>query len=74
MTSLKYWVATMYKGGTSTASFRIEIAMETAVMIRLSRLYISSYINFQTYYRDYMSIAVSTLLFGLQNWTLTIQL
>ena len=69
-TSFKYLGATMSKDGTSTAEVRIRIALATAAMARLSRLWTSSSIRFPTKYRLFKSLVVSILLFGCETWTL----
>ena len=53
VTSFKYLGAALSKDGSSTADVQIRIAIATAAMARLSRLWTSSSISFPTMYRLY---------------------
>ena len=65
----KYLGATQSKDGSCTAEIRTRIAIATSAFARLSRIWKSD-IRFQTKYRLYKSLVLSTLLYGCEAWTL----
>ena len=70
VSTFKYLGATLSKDGTCTAEIRIRIGTATAAMARLSRIWKSNNISFQTKYRLYRSLVLSILLYGCETWTL----
>ena len=65
----KYLGATLSKDGTCSKEIRTRIALATAAMARLTRMWRSD-ISFQTKYKLYRSLVVSILLYGCEAWTL----
>lgn len=59
VTSLKFLGATLSENGTNTANVRIRIAVGTATIARLSKLWKRSCISFPTKHRLYKSRVVS---------------
>ena len=69
VTSFKYLGATLSKDGTCTAEVRIRIAIATAAMARLARVWKSN-IGFPTKFKLFRSLVISILLYGCETWTL----
>ena len=67
---MEYLGATLSSDGSSTKEIRTWIAMATAAMARLSRIWKSNKISFHTKFRLYKSLVVSILLYGCESWTL----
>ena len=69
VSSFKYLGATLTQDGASTTEIRTRIALATAAMAKLSRIWKSS-ISFFTKFLLYKSLVVSVLLYGCETWTL----
>ena len=69
VSSFKYLGATLTQDGASTTEIRTRIALATAAMAKLSRIWKSS-ISFFTKFHLYKSLVVSVLLYGCETWTL----
>ena len=68
--TFKYLGATLSKDGGSTKEIKTRIALATAAMARLSRIWRGKTISFSTKFRLYKSLVVSILLYGCESWTL----
>ena len=68
--TFKYLWATLSKDGGSTKEIKTRIALATAAMARLSRIWRGKTISFSTKFRLYKSLVVSILLYGCESWTL----
>ena len=69
--AFKYLGATLTKDGRSTAEIKIRLAMATASMAKLNKIWSSKDVNFSTKIKLYKTLALSTQLYGCESWTLT---
>jgi hypothetical protein len=70
----KYLGSTLTKDGRSTSEVKIRIAIATATMTRLHKIWRSSDITFGTKIKLFRALVLSTLLYGCESWTLTADL
>ncbi|KAI8497134.1 hypothetical protein Bbelb_250830 [Branchiostoma belcheri] len=70
MDSFTYLGGTLTKDGTSKVEVHRRIALATAAMARLTRIWKSKNISFAVKYKLYKSLVVSILLYGCETWTL----
>ena len=68
--SFTYLGAALAKDGTSTAEILKRIAMATAAMARLTKLWKTNNISFAVKHKMYKVLVVSILLYGCETWTL----
>ncbi|KAI8486085.1 hypothetical protein Bbelb_361850 [Branchiostoma belcheri] len=68
--SFTYLGGTLTKDGTSKVEVHRRIALATAAMARLTRIWKSKNISFAVKYKLYKSLVVSILLYGCETWTL----
>ena len=66
--AFKYLGATLTKDGRSTAEIKMGLAIATASMAKLNKIWSSKDISFSTKVKLYKTLVLSTLLYG---WTLT---
>ena len=71
VTTFKYLGVTLSKDGTSTVEIRKRIAMATSVMTQLAKIWKSS-MSLIVKVKLYKSLVLSTLLYGCEAWTLTV--
>ena len=71
VTTFKYLGATLTKDGRSTTEIKTRLAMATAAMAKLQRVWKSKEISFPTKTKLYKALVVSILLYGCESWTLT---
>ena len=69
--AFKYLGATLTKDGRSTAEIKIRLAIATASMAKLNKIWSSEDISFSTKIQLYKTLVLSTLLYGCESWTLT---
>ena len=69
--AFKYLGATHTKAGRSAAEIKIRLAIATASMAKLNKIWSSKDISFATKLKLYKTIVLSTLLYGCESWTLT---
>ena len=69
--AFKYLGATHTKAGRSTAEIKIRLAIPTASMAKLNKIWSSKDISFATKIKLYKTLVLSTLLYGCESWTLT---
>ena len=69
--AFKYLGATLTKDGRSTAEIKIRLAIATASMVKLNKIWSSKDINFATKIKLFKTLVLSTLLYGCESWTLT---
>ncbi|KAI8502174.1 hypothetical protein Bbelb_197620 [Branchiostoma belcheri] len=68
--SFTYLGGTLTRDGTSKVEVYRRIALATAAMARLTRIWKSKNISFAVKYKLYKSLVVSILLYGCETWTL----
>ena len=69
--AFKYLGATLTKDGRSTAEIKIRLAIATASMAKLNKIWSSKDVSFSTKVKLYKTLVLSTLLYGCESWTLT---
>ena len=67
----KYLGATLTKDGRSTAEITIRLAITTASMAKLNKIWSSKDVSFSTKIKLYKTLVLSNLLYGCKSWTLT---
>ena len=72
--AFKYLGATLTKDGRSTAEIKIRLAIATASMAKLNKIWSSKDISFATKTKVYKTLVLSTLFYGWESWTLTADL
>ena len=69
--AFKYLGATLTKDGLSTAEIKIRLAIATASVVKLNKIWSSKDTSFATKIKLYKTLVLSTLLYGCESWTLT---
>ena len=69
--AFKYLGATLTKDGRSTAEIKIRLAIATASMAKLNKIWSSKDLSFATKIKLHKTVVLSTLLYGCESWTLT---
>ena len=69
--AFKYLGATLTKDGRSTAEIKTRLAIATASMAKLNKIWSSKDVSFSTKIKLYKTLVLSTLLYGCESWTLT---
>ena len=69
--AFKYLGAMLTKDGRSTAEIKTRLAIATASMAKLYKIWSSKDIIFATKIKLYKTLVLSTLLYGCESWTLT---
>ena len=69
--AFKYLGATLTKYGRSTAEIKMRLAIATASIVKLNKIWNSKDINFATKIKLFKTLVLSTLLYGCESWTLT---
>ena len=69
--ALKYFGATLTKDGHSTAEIKIRLAIATASMAKLNKIWSSKDLSFSTKIKFVKTLVLSTLLYGCESWMLT---
>ena len=69
--AFKYLGATLTKDGRSTAEIKMRLAIATASMVKLNKIWSSKDISFATKIKLFKTLVLSTLLYGCESWTLT---
>ena len=69
--AFKYLGATLTRDSRSTAEIKTRIAIATSTMAKLDKVWRSKDISFPTKMKLYRALALSTLLYGCESWTMT---
>ena len=69
--AFKYLGATFTKDGRSTEEIKIKLAIATASMAKLNKIWSSKDTSLATKIKLYKTLVLSTLLYGCESWTLT---
>ena len=69
--AFKYLGDTLIKDGRSTVEIKIRLAIATASMAKLNKIWSSKDVSFSTKIKLYKTLVLSTLLYGCESWTLT---
>ena len=69
--AFKYVRATLTKDGRSTAEIKMRLAIATASMAKLNKIWSSKDVSLSTKIKLYEILVPSTLLYGCESWTLT---
>ena len=70
--AFKYLRATLTKDGRSTAEIKIRLAIATASMAKLNKIWSSKDVSFSTKIKLYKTLVLSTLFYACESRTLTI--
>ena len=69
--AFKYLGAMLTKDGRSTEDIKIRLAIATASMAKLNKIWSSKDVNFPTKIKLYKTLVLFTPLYGCESWTLT---
>ena len=71
VSSFKYLGSTLTKDGRSTMEIKTRLAIATASMAKLNKIWSNNCISISTKLRLYRALVLSTLLYGCESWTIT---